>query len=52
MVLIKQEDDDEDEEENFEKTERTVRTDDTDFFSKLMKQKSDFALALILDRSN
>lgn len=52
MVLIKQEDDDEDEEENFEKTERTVRNDDTDFFSKLMKQKSDFALALILERYN
>ena len=45
-------DDDEDEEENFDKTERTVRNDDTDYFSKLMKQKSDFALAFILQRYN
>lgn len=52
QVVLKQDELDEDEEENFEKTERTVRNDDIDFFSKLMKQKSEFSMALILDRYN
>lgn len=50
--MLKQEEQDEDEEENFEKTERTTRNDDIDFFSKLMRQKSEFSMALILDRYN
>ena len=45
-----EEENDEDEDENFEKSQRTQRHDDLDWFSKLMKQKIEDSLALILMR--
>ena len=45
-----EEENDEDEDENFEKTQRTQRHDDLDWFSKLMKQKIEDSLTLILMR--
>jgi hypothetical protein len=42
----------EEEEENFEKEQRTTKNDDLDFFSKLMRQKSEFALEKLLERFN
>jgi hypothetical protein len=43
---------DEEEEENFDKAQRTTKNDDLDFFSKLMRQKSEFSLGKILERFN
>ena len=45
-----EEENEEDEDENFDKTQRTQRHDDLDWFSKLMKQKVEDSLALILER--
>lgn len=42
--------DGEDEEENFGKDQRTTRNDDLDFFAKLIKQKIEFGLRLLLER--
>ena len=43
-------DQEEDEDENFDKNQRTQKHDDLDWFSKLMKQKAEDSLALILNR--
>lgn len=43
-------DQEEDEDENFDKNQRTQKHDDLDWFSKLMKQKTEDSLALILNR--
>ena len=45
-----EEENEEDEDENFDKTQRTQRHDDLDWFSKLMKQKIEDSLAMILMR--
>lgn len=45
-----EEENEEDEDENFDKTQRTQRHDDLDWFSKLMKQKIEDSLGLILVR--
>ena len=39
-----------DEEESFEESEKTNKEDDLDFFSKLMRNKIDFSLELLLQR--
>jgi hypothetical protein len=42
----------EEEEENFDKAQLTTKNDDLDFFSKLMRQKSEFSLEKMLERFN
>lgn len=43
-------DDPDDDDENFEQNQRTQRNDDFDWFSKLMRQKMDDSLRLLLQR--
>jgi hypothetical protein len=45
-------DDEEDEDENFSKRERTIKADNLDLFSRLMKQKIEVSLSLILNFFN
>lgn len=42
------EEDQDDEDENFDKTEKTVRNENFDFFSKLMKQKVENSMMIII----
>ena len=45
-------DEEEDEDENFDKKEKTVKNDNLDFFSRLMKQKIDTSLNLLINYYN
>ena len=38
--------------EDFEKTQKTIQADSFDWFSKLMRQKVDFSIPILLDRFN
>ncbi|CDW76789.1 importin-n-terminal domain-containing protein [Stylonychia lemnae] len=44
--------DEEDEDENFDKKEKTIKNDNLDFFSRLMKQKIDTSLNLMINYYN
>lgn len=44
------EDDPDDEDENFERNQRTQKNDDFDWFSKLMRQKMDDSMRMLLQR--
>lgn len=44
--------DEDDEDENFDKRERTVKNENLDFFSRLMKQKIDTSLNLMINFFN
>ncbi len=42
----------EDEDENFQKREKTMRNENLDFFSRLMKSKTDVSVQMILTLFN
>lgn len=46
------EEDEEDEDENFEKKERTLKNENFDYFSRLMKQKIESSMALLINYFN
>jgi hypothetical protein len=47
-----QQEDTEDEDENFSKREKTMKSDNLDYFTRLIKNKNDLALQLILNFFN
>jgi hypothetical protein len=47
---VDDDDNDEDEDENFDKNQRTQKNDDLDWFAKLMRQKIEYSLQLLISR--
>ena len=45
-----EDDDEDDEDENFDKNQRTQRSEDLDWFAKLMRQKIEYSLNLLINR--